>query len=529
MHIKRITVLLFLFLSGTALAQHDPGRNAVRLIATKKIKDARELVAQPPRKMNSPIDAAERFFVLALAACVQRDSVAALQYAQQAIRRGLPVERLQAGPRIMLQNLQDYSAFKGWMKAQEKALVHGPLLGAVTDSKARFWVRTANESKVRIEIRPGKSSNGENVLGSETGLTSESEDFTSVVSLAGLAPETHYDYKVYVDDQPVSAEGTFRTFPREHVPARFRIAFGGGAGYTPQNERMWTTLQSHDLTALLLLGDNVYIDDPEHVETQRYCYYRRQSQPDWRQLTASLPVFSIYDDHDFATNDCVPGAEIDKPLWKRSVWQVFKQNWNNPNYGGGEKQPGCWYDFYIGDVHFIMLDCRYYRDLEKGSMLGVEQKKWLFSTLFASRGRFKLLVSSVPWSPGVKPGSKDTWDGFAKEREEIFSTIEKYKINGLLLLSADRHRTDMRKIYRKTGYDFYDLMSSKLTNVHTHDLVQNAEGSEFIMGYNADCSFGFLEFDTMPADPQVKFSIVNIDNEIIDSRILQLSQLSNKK
>ena len=59
------------------------------------------------------------------------------------------------------------------------------------------------------------------------------------------------------------------------------IAFGGGAGFTPQYERMWTTIDGHNPHALLLLGDNVYIDDPTHPLTQRYCYYRRQSQPEW--------------------------------------------------------------------------------------------------------------------------------------------------------------------------------------------------------------------------------------------------------
>ena len=69
-------------------------------------------------------------------------------------------------------------------------------------------------------------------------------------------------------------------------------------------------------------------------------------------------------------------------------------------------------------------------------------------------------------------------------------------------------------------------MSSRLTNVHTHKLMENAVGSEFIMGYNQKCSFGLLDFDTSAEDPQVKYTIVNIDNEVIDSRTLKLSELS---
>ena len=48
--------------------------------------------------------------------------------------------------------------------------------------------------------------------------------------------------------------------------------------------------------ATLLLGDNVYIDDPEHQFTQLYCYYRRQSRPEFRRYVATNGIFSIYDD-----------------------------------------------------------------------------------------------------------------------------------------------------------------------------------------------------------------------------------------
>jgi len=173
-----------------------------------------------------------------------------------------------------------------------------------------------------------------------------------------------------------------------------------------------------------------------------------------------------------------------------------------------------------------MLDCRYYRDLEGGSMLGPVQTAWLLDRLESSTGTFKVLASSVPWSPGVKPGSKDTWDGFPEERERIFSSIEEQQINGVILMAADRHRSDLRKIRRPNGYDLYEVMSSRLTNVHTHDLMENAKGSEFIMGYNETCSFGLLEFDATAEDPHVSYSIVSIDDRVIDSRTLTLSQLS---
>jgi len=524
-----ISVLaLFLLLSVEAFGQHDPGRNAVRLLAKGETDSAVKLVSKAPRRMNSPISEAERHFVLAMAACREGDSAGAFKHAKQAVDKGLPIERLQAGPRDFLRPLYAHSEFKTWLATRRKQLLHGPLVGALTDSSASFWVRTAGEADVRITVRRVQrvSANKLDAKGLiAKARTSAGSDYTATIAVSGLAADTRYRYEVQVGGKAVAA-AEFRTFPRQGAPGRFSVAFGGGAGLTPKHERMWTTLGKRKLRALLLLGDNVYIDDPTHQATQQYCYYRRQSQAEWRGLVASIGVFSIYDDHDFGVNDCVPGPDIDRPPWKRKVWEVFRQNWANPAYGGGAKQPGCWYDFYIGDVHFIMLDCRYYRDLKGGSMLGAAQKKWLLGMLRSSKGKFKVLGSSVPWSPGVKPGSKDTWDGFAGEREEIFSFIEKHRISGVILMAADRHRSDLRGIRRAGGYDLYEVMSSRLTNVHTHGLVKNARGSEFIMGYNRKCSFGLLEFDTAAGDPRVKYTIVNIDNEAIDSRTLKLSELS---
>jgi alkaline phosphatase D len=309
---------------------------------------------------------------------------------------------------------------------------------------------------------------------------------------------------------------------------RFTIAFGGGSGYVPENERMWNTIGTIDPRAVLLLGDNVYIDDPETPEMQRFHYYRRQSQPEWMKLAKTVPIYGIWDDHDFTTNDGWGGPDIEKPKWKREVWKIFKENYDNPYYGGGEKQPGCWFDFRIGKVHFVMIDGRYYRESprskENPSMLGPAQLKWLKQKL-KQPATFKVLCTNVPMTPKVKPGSKDTWDGFAAERSQIFKFIAEQKIPGLIILSADRHRSDAYKI--NTGidgmYPLYEWQSSRLTNQHVHSLIKHS-----LFGYNEKQSFGRVDFDLNAADPTVKYTIINIDGKPIHSLKVKRSELQFK-
>jgi alkaline phosphatase D len=492
-----------------AVAQHDPQRNATQSIAVANFEKAENELAKADE------DDPETLFVRMMLALKQGDTPAAVGWARAALDADLPFARLVAGPRDLLAPLYETKAFKDWsVQYGDLPLLHGPMVGAVTDSSASFWVRTAAAAKVQVRI-------GNRV--SETVHTSTATDLTAIAKVDGLMSATQYEYQVVVDDQPVEVPtARFATFPEANRPAKFSVAFGGGAGYVPEWERMWDTIREFKPAAMLMLGDNVYIDQPEHSLCQHYCYYRRQARPEWRRLVASTAVYSIYDDHDFGTNDCVPGPEIETPPWKRVVWNRFRQNWVNPAYGGGESQPGCWYDFHIGDVHFIMLDGRYYRDRKGGSMLGPVQKAWLLDTLGKSKGTFKVLASPVPWTADIKPGSKDPWDGFPEEREEIFSFIESNRIDGVFLIAADRHRTDLRRTERPNGYDLLEFESSRLTNRHTHGVVKTPG---LIWGYNETCSFAFMRFDTLGDAPSVTFQCISIDGDVIHEHTLRAGSL----
>jgi len=177
----------------------------------------------------------------------------------------------------------------------------------------------------------------------------------------------------------------------------------------------------------------------------------------------------------------------------------------------------------MGDVDLFFLDGRYYRentdDYDAPSMLGDVQKQWLKEKLQVSEATFKLIVTPVPFAEGAKPGSKDTWVGFPQEREELFSFIEEHRIEGVVLVAADRHRSDAWKIERSEGYDLYELMSSKLTNWHTHGVLDAS-----LFGYNQKNSFGVLSIDTTREDPQLVYSIYSIDNELIHQLTLYRSQ-----
>ncbi len=498
-------------------------QSSLRLILRDQIDQTERFLDQ---YLAQHPDDEETLYMLGVLHGQRGDLVRAEEFMSRALAAGLPEGRLVAGPRDVLDPLRETELLKRLHAEYANRPVHGPLVGNVTDSSASFWVRTQAEADVQIVVSDSESL--ENGIRSERSRSSAEEDFTVVVNVAGLKANTEYFYGVRIGDGPIhqSPDQKFRAPPQSGKAAKFVVAFGGGAGYVPENERMWNTIGKFDPLAILLLGDNVYIDDPESVIMQQYTYHRRQSRPEWRKLTARSAVFTIWDDHDFSTNDSWGGPEIDVPFWKQEwVFPIFRQNWANPGYGGGDAQPGCWYKFNIADVDFIMLDCRYYRtDPRKSprSMLGPVQLAWLKEQLSSATGTFKVLCSSVPWDFRTKGDSLDTWNGYKQEHEEILSFVEDNNVQGVVLMSADRHRSDAWKISRPNGYSLYEFNSSRLTNQHIHKTMEKAGA---IFSYNDPQSFGLVTFDTTVSDPTVTYEIVNIDGEKPHSITVKRSEL----
>ncbi len=444
----------------------------------------------------------------------------------ESIDKGLPFERYLAGPRDLLKPLYTDKRFDQLKEKYNAVLLHGPMLGSVTENSARFWVRTAAESDIQVIV--SRYMDFENSMTSTTFKSTSDNDYTAIASISRLEPDTEYYYNLKIDKKEVFDKDfpSFRTYPQAGAKTKISVGFGGGAGYVPESERIWDVIHSHNPSAFLFMGDNVYINMPENPNALHdYTYYRRQSRPEFKRLVAGSSIYAIWDDHDAATDDVWLGPYKDKPAWKMPLLEKFKQNWNNPYYGS-EEWPSCWHDFSIGDVDFFMLDGRIYRTnpfKDERTMLGPAQKEWLFAKLKQSKAKFKVIASPVPWAFNAKAGARDTWNGFQAERNEIFDFLAKNKINGVILISADRHRSDAWKFERENAYPLYEFESSRLTNQHFHELIPEA-----LFGYNEKQSFGYLTFDLTQSDPTISFEIYSIDDEMINSITLKLSEISHE-
>ncbi|MCF7956598.1 MAG: hypothetical protein K9M75_12410, partial [Phycisphaerae bacterium] len=99
----------------------------------------------------------------------------------------------------------------------------GPMLGSVSSSGVRVWIRTLRAAKVEVQVTVNGS-----VKTFGPVKSSHETDMTAIVSVTGLKPATSYPYKVLVDDKPVKIpdHSVITTSPVESTSGKVRIAFG---------------------------------------------------------------------------------------------------------------------------------------------------------------------------------------------------------------------------------------------------------------------------------------------------------------
>ena len=190
----------------------------------------------------------EALYGLALGLALQGKPEQGLEFVHKALELGLPLERFLAGPREINKALVETPGFQALAKAHAETrlvevgaeglelndfplnglLLHGPLLGSITDSGARVWVRTREETTVEVALGTDRDSLG---LVKASGRTDASRDFTTVVTVSGLEPDTVYFYRLKVAGQTLSPIYRLRTFPRTFQKHASPQSGGRGCGW----------------------------------------------------------------------------------------------------------------------------------------------------------------------------------------------------------------------------------------------------------------------------------------------------------
>ena len=391
-------------------------------------------------------------------------------------------------------------------------LLQGPMVGTVSDDGFQIWARMSGEYLVSVEW--GTTFDLSAVQQTEPILAKASDDYTVVIAVGDLEPDTEYFYRMLVNGGPDRYLKRYPPFKTKTGPAPgtgrdFRVAFGSCPRFGEDRvQPIWPRVSELEPDLFLWIGDNIYGDSVNpHVLQEEY---RRQRDVDGLQpVLRSVSHLAVWDDHDFGMNN----QDSRNPI-KEEALAIFKQYWANPSYGLPDT-PGVFFRYSYGQVDFFMLDDRYNRDPDVApqgpdkTMLGARQLEWLQEELGSSTAVFKVLVSGGGWS-GAKGDTGDSWAAFIDERNKIFDFIRDNEISGVVLLSGDTHVAELNVIpwSDKGGYDFYDLVSSPLAQ-DTPDSWLERRPTRIRPVYFQGSSVGVVDFLFEPV-PRVQYRVFDL-------------------
>ncbi len=327
------------------------------------------------------------------------------------------------------------------------ALAQGPIVGAVTSDSVSIWVRTQAAASVEIEYSTDLSLAGGQKTPPVT--TDAGRDFTTIVSITSLAPQTTYAFNVRVNNTPYTSVPypQFKTFPLRGDAAPFRfVILTDFRTVSKINQPVDTFLHAvNENPAFVILGGDFDHRNPISLDDKRTMFRDLYTPANGMEAFVNLilkrfPVVHFWDDHDYGDNNA-DKTYPDKQMSLQVLQEYFPIYPVTPH--------GDWQQFSYGNADFFVLDSRSQRDPARepdsttksmldGDDLGdAGQLTWLLDGLKNSDARWKFILSPVILNPTTK--EFDGWAAYATERQKILDFLKTNNIQNVIVLSGDLH------------------------------------------------------------------------------------------
>ena len=355
------------------------------------------------------------------------------------------------------------SSLLGSVVAQQPQLLQGPFVGHVEPTAVHIWAR-ANVTGDYVLTAHDLKQPSDRFTATATAKTAH--DFCMVFALHGLRADHHYRYDIQGPDHRSLCSGDGFVLHTSRAPTadgNTRLMFGSCCYEDEGTGNTWARVQVEQPDVVVLLGDTPYIDNSQ-LQQQRRRYAEFAAFAPMAGLLRTTSWYGTWDDHDFGDNDT-----DGRMGGKANSRQAFLEYHANPSYGDG--QNGIYTKFRRGPVEVFLLDTRSFAACEPSpflrhhaSLLGAAQWQWLLQGLQESTAPIKVLACGMIWNDATRPNKQDHWGSYPHERKALFEEIGRNKIQGVLLVSGDIHRSRVVRHASKAlaGYDIIELISSPM-------------------------------------------------------------------
>ncbi len=318
------------------------------------------------------------------------------------------------------------------------------------------------------------------------------------VEVGGLAPDRWYWYRFSAGGE-ASPTGRTRTMPSPGtMPERLRFAFASCQHYETGLYTAYEHMVREDLDLVFHLGDYIYEGaaadgrvrkhegpEPATLDQYRARHAQYKTDPALRAMHAAVPWMVTWDDHEF-DNNCAgdiseeEGVSREDFLRRRAAaYQAYYEHMplrrrslpKGPDMrlhrsaGFGEL------------ARFFVLDTRQYRtdqpcgDRNKppcdevyhpeATIMGAEQRDWLFRGLDASAAKWnalaqQVMIARVDRAAGEEVAySMDQWPGYEMERRRLLKFFHEHGVSNPVAFAGDIHSNWANELIA----DFDDLGS----------------------------------------------------------------------
>jgi alkaline phosphatase D len=446
---------------------------------------------------------------------------------------------------------------------------HGVASGDPTTDAIVLWTQVASEEEsVPVEWTLARDRDLTDVVASGEASADAEHDHTVHVDVQGLenSQELYFAFSALGERSPVART---RLLPED--PDQIRFATCSCARFDAGFFNAYARIAARDDLAFLLhLGDYIYETSNTPPKNQvpsanigrpfeptgecvtledyrtRYRQYRRD--PDVQTLHHAIPLIPTIDDHELADGAWAGGADAHEESrygpWSDRKAASFKARWEwhaarKPNLDDWSR---VFRSVKLGDLaEIFLLDIRSRRhqpalepemsDPER-SMLGAEQRDWLFGALDASRAGWKLVGSPSivrrTWKDNAgeplatallklklmdedgEGPDEDQWDGYPVERQALLERLD--KLDDTVVLSADIHVSMGGELSLDDRPVAVEITAPSLTSQNLDDKLGVERRDEIILASERAMidAFGHIQYCEMASHGYV---VVDVDRE----------------
>jgi len=286
-----------------------------------------------------------------------------------------------------------------------------------------------------------------------------------------------------------------------------------GAG--PQ-KLMFEKLRKEKPDLILFPGDLVYgnssldtvLGRPAKPSEAYAIYCKTFLDLDFYSEDNLVPVFSSWDDHDLAFNNCEhnhPNLSIMAQLF-RSFYPA------DGRVSGIETGPGISYSFAAFGARFTFLDVRTYLDKERKVFLGAEQFHWATKKVKDTQGPHFIVSALQFWNYGKLA---ENYQSLAPAEFDRFLSLVKSSPFPTVFLSGDVHYSQVQKLSEADlSYQSYEISSSAIFSLSArgYGLRTKEKGQLHYYGYP-----NFLIFENVSLNDKKVEAKVRCVSEAKDS------------